>query len=754
MNISNNSTVTKFSLLPLRARWKIFSITILTAFLSTHIINADEEDDDVNNKITVTALKRSATLQETPISISALGEDDLISIGADDLDDYVGKVPGFNIVDSGPGNRRLVIRGIQGAGEAQVGLYYDEIPVTGAPGAGSDAGQQQPDIKLFDIERVEVLRGPQGTLYGSGTVGGTVRVISNKPDAGGFEAKVGTDISSTEKSGFSTQLNAMMNFPIIEDELAVRFVVYDRDIDGFIDNIAFNEERVNDEQTSGGRAIIRWTPNDDFTLTGTYMKQETVVGSGSHYQQAAGDLVSTTKTRDGFDDDITIFNITAEASFDIGDLVVSYSDFDRDVLWTWDSSVFPFPSPFEILVVFQPMPLEMNSFEARFSSDNDSAFNWTVGFFSSTRDADLDSNVVAGNTDGYPLEPTVTFFRRNDDTSLEQQSLFGEIYYDINDKLSLTLGARVFDIEFSKHDTTVVGLFGEPIADPETVASEAVDDGSIFKVNLGYEMSQELLIYGQISQGFRAGGANQTVVGQPIPAGYNSDSVTNYEVGIHSTWNDGDVTFNGAIYHLAWEDIQVQQNTPDNLFGYLSNAGTAQVEGIEVEFSWLASDNFELAATFNAVDARLTEDQPPVDIRSGLDGDAIPVVPDFTASFAAQYWWDLENGVDLSLRADINYTDSTNNNFRDFLIDATPDSATFGQETTTPNDRFTVMGAYAVANLRLSYDADTWGAALYVNNVADKRGVTYIQLDNFRPEGESHVIRPRTVGLSLYKTFD
>lgn len=706
-------------------------------------------------EVVVTALKRNTSLQETPISISALGGDALVKMGADDFEDYVGKVPGLNLLDNGPGSRRLVIRGVQGAGEAQVGLYYDEVPVTGAPGSSSDAGQRQPDIKMVDIERVEVLRGPQGTLYGSGTMGGTLRVITNKPDAGGFGARVGTDLSYTEHGDMNTKLTGMVNLPLIEDELAVRLVAYDYDMAGYIDNVAYGKDNLNDEQTSGGRVSVRWTPGDRLTLTGMYIQQDTETGGGFSYHRGVGDLKTDTPTRDPFDDDVTIANITGELMFDWGTWMVSYSDYERDVVFNFDSSAPPFPPPYELLVANQPQPLDMTSFETRLSSDGAGPLNWTVGFFTSTRDATLDSNILAAGPDGYPLDPPNYFFLRDDETSLEQKSVFGEVSYDFTRQLTLTLGARAFDSEFEKRDTTRVELFGIPIENPQTVVSEFDETGEIFKVHLAYDLNEDILLYGQVSEGFRPGGANQTVVGQAIPKGYESDSVTNYELGLRSSWLDGKLTLNTAVYHLVWDNIQVTGRTDDNLFGYLTNAGEAQVDGIELELSWLATNNLELAFTLNAVDARLTEDQPPANNdRAGLKGDDIPVVPDVTASLSAQYNWPLQNGLSLYLRGDVNYTGASNNNFRDYLIDPDPTSPTFGEETSTPNDRFAEMDAYAVTNLRFGLEGATWGIEAYVNNVEDERGETYHFVDNFRPApGETFVIRPRTAGISLYKTF-
>nr|WP_232059354.1 TonB-dependent receptor [Kineobactrum salinum] len=403
----------------------------------------------------------------------------------------------------------------------------------------------------------------------------------------------------------------------------------------------------------------------------------------------------------------------------------------------------------------QPQPLDMTSFETRLSSDSDGPFNWTVGYFTSTRDAELDSNILAVAPDGYPFDPPMLFFQRDDETSLEQQSLFGEVNYDISQQLTLTLGARVFDSEFKKTDTTRVDLFGVQIENPVPVVSEFDESGEIFKAHLGYDLNDDVLIYGQVSEGFRPGGANQTVVGQPIPQGFESDSVVNYELGVRSSWLDGMLTLNGAVYHLVWDNIQVTERSPDNLFGYLNNAGEAQVDGIELELSWLPTANLEVAATLNAVDARLTERQPALNNdRAGLKGDDIPVVPDVTASLGVQYTWPLRDGMALFARGDVNYTGSSNNTFRDFLIDPNPDSPTFGQETDTPNDRYAEMDAYAVTNLRLGLEADSWGVDLYINNLSDKRGETYHFVDNFRPApGETYVIRPRTAGLSVYKTF-
>ena len=210
--------------------------------------------------IVVTALRRDTTVQTTPMAITALTGETLTNAGVTNIADYAKFVPSLRIQDNGPGQRRVSLRGVQASGEATVGVYYDDTPVTGSVGVSSDAAGRTADFTLFDVNRIEVLRGPQGTLYGASSMGGAIRVIFNKP-TDEYEGTVEGQAMTTKGGGFGYFVNGMVNVPLVKDVLAARAVLYRRDSDGYIDNTFLNRKNVNDYTATGGRLMLRFTPN-------------------------------------------------------------------------------------------------------------------------------------------------------------------------------------------------------------------------------------------------------------------------------------------------------------------------------------------------------------------------------------------------------------------------------------------------------------------------------------------------------------
>lgn len=726
------------------------------------------DNDRVIEEIVVTALKRSTTVQDTPVSISAITGDVLDRRGADDFIDYANSIPGLTLVDQGPGERRLVIRGINGVGESQVGLYYDETFVTGAPGAEADSGARQPDFKLVDIDRVEVLRGPQGTLYGAGSVGGTLRVITNKPDASGFEGFVEGDLSNTNRGGDNVQLSGMVNIPLVQDTLAARVVAYYRDESGYIDNVALGNNNINFEDTYGGRASLRWTPSDELTVDFTMMLQRTDTGGRPEFLPNAGNFDTDRVTQEILEDESDLFSLTLNWDVGFADLVASASYYDRFVEFNFDTT--PFIAGFDNnaicaiqngqnpgtyvctaeeaaahtvfinsllpATVKQPQNVDNWTTEIRLSSKGDEKFDWTVGIFTEDRESDLKSQVLAATPEGLAREPFEFIFFREAFEQVDQFSVFGEVTYNVTDRFSLTGGLRYFDYDKKNQGETIVGFSlvnAPPGPAPDGDASE---DGTIFKANASYDISDDLMVYAQVVEGFRLGGANQSVFVQ-VPPQFDSDSVTNYEIGAKTTLLDGSMTLNAALFRMDWDNIQVGGTTPDGAFAFIGNAGSAAVDGIEIEFTSQPTDNLVLSGGLTYLNAELSEDQvdDSGDFRApGLDGDAIPRVPELTFGGAAEYYFDLPNNLDGSVRFDLNYIDTRTTELR-------------------PDDPFFLeIDDYAVANLRLGVEAETWSASLYANNLFNEEGQTNRNFSAFTNRS-IFAVRPFTIGVSVRKSF-
>ena len=702
------------------------------------------------------------------MSITALSGDVLDRSGADDFIDYATSIPGLSIVDQGPGERRLVIRGINGVGEAQVGLYYDETFVTGAPGAGGDSGERQPDFKLVDINRVEVLRGPQGTLYGAGSVGGTLRVITNKPNASEVEGFVEVDFSGTKNGGGNSEVSGMVNVPLVEDTLAARFVGYYRDTSGYIDNVALGTDNINFEDTWGGRGAIRWTPNDAITLDLTAMVQRTDTGGRPEYFPGVGRLQTDRVTQEILVDDADIFNATLTWDLGFAELVGSASYYERFLEFNFDTTPFiagfdnnaicaiqngqnpasyvcspaeaaahtTFINGFLPATVKQPQNIDNFTTELRLSSTGDNTIDWTVGLFAEDRSSDLKSQVLAATPDGLARVPFEFIFFREAFEEVDQISVFGEVTYNVSDEFRVTAGGRWFDYDKTNRGETIVGFSLVNAPPGPAPDGDAGEDGSIFKFNASYDLGENVMTYFQVVEGFRLGGANQSVFVE-VPPQFGSDSVTNYEFGAKTTLLDGSMTLNAALFQMDWDNIQVGGTTPDGAFAFIGNAGAAEVQGIEIELMSQPTDNLLITGGFTYLTAELSEDQVDAsgDFRApGLDGDEIPRVPDLTIGAAAEYYFDLPDNLGGSIRVDVSHVDSRNTELR-------PDDPFFLQ-----------VDDYTLVNLRFGVTSENWSAQLYANNLFDEDGQTNRAFSQFT-DRSIFAIRPQTFGISLRRDF-
>ncbi len=720
-------------------------------------------------EIVVTATKRGTELiQEVPSSIQAISGDYLQEIGALDFNDYYRQISGLSINDQGPGDKRYIIRGVSSRGFGTVGLYFDEVIITGE-NLNSEGGRQ-PDIKMFDIERIEVLKGPQGTTFGSSSLSGTIRWIPAQPDMSTYAAEIGTGLSTTRYSGgASWNVDGMVNIPIIKDKLAVRLSGIKTDKRGYIDTQF--DENTNDDETEAIRAIITWQATDALKASFMYLHQDLITNGRPGFMDQQIRLAASptlnggpvpknfnTDLSDGiFDDSIDIFNLKFEYARDWGTITATTSLFQRDTVFDRDASsrievltrgAFPADGTGRTFII-QPQDREVFSNEIRFASNWDGAFQVLAGAFYSEENRDFRSAVPTVDAQTGKITPTSTFLLdRTVFTQVDEVALFGELSWDVTDQLTLTGGIRWFDFELTQQTDAATGFPGRP--GPGPAAPEAFsEDDIIFKANASYKLTEDILAYFQFAQGFRSGGTNdQTaalIAGVTIPAGFKSDGIDNYEIGIKSTWFDNKLTLNAAVYRIDWTDIQAQSST----FGgnivttFRSNGGKAKVNGVELEMQAYPNTGLQLGMILNYSDARLTEDLPRP--RDGVSGNELPYVPELTFSMNGRYERPVgPDGWTGFISGDFSWVNDQNNRL----------SHTIGA--------FRTIQDYSILNLRIGVEDSDWSATLAVNNVFDEdetigftfNGTNGIQPPNgFVPPSQ---IRPwpRTVLFNVRKSFD
>ncbi len=750
-----------------------YFVSIFTLAATALLPTAAHAEKMVLEEVLVTATKRATLLQDTSESIQALSSQMLNDIGVSDFNDYFRLVPNLSQSNNvGPGNKRYAVRGLSSGGEPLVGVYYDEAPAIGSPGETLDPGASQPDIKLWDVERIEILKGPQGTLYGNGSMGGTIRIITNKPDATGFDYAVKGDVGTIKSGGQEYNANAMVNIPLIEDQLAIRLTGYYVKNDGFIDDVLLGGKDVNDEETKGGRFAVRWTPNDRFALTSTTFYQKTETGAnfevfegyGSKDSPAAAQL-----TRTPFDDKILLSNTTFEYGFDSVDLLYSFSFQERDINRFDDQTRYiifglaglpPFlcpdsalvdgscydmvnAGPFGTVVPANSAAVESNTsrvHEVRLTSSADGPFDWNIGFYYEDRTSSRRGQVAVTDADGnmvFDEDGTAQnrIFARDNKGLREHYAVFGEVAYEFKPDWTATFGLRWFETDRTE-EQNLIQNFGPGPTGPLPVEKYSEDD-VVTRYKLAWDVNEDLLLYVLASEGFRVGGPNQPVGFNASAPPFESDSLWNYELGWKSSWMEQRVTLNGAAFYVDWSNVQFATTDNSGAFTLLGNAGDAKVVGFELELQALLTERLEVSAGVGYNHARFDGPQPIQGLirNQTLDGDRLEGVPDWSTSLFMQYTQPLAGtwfggNTDAVVNGDWSYRSSKTTGFR-------PAAGNFRE-----------LDGYHQLNLRAGIVTEKWDAWLRVNNVFnDLPEVSGRIVDN--DPFKYATLQPRTIGVSL-----
>lgn len=661
--------------------------------VSAPLVGAQQAPD--MQEIVVTATKRESVLKDTSESLSVLSSERLADTGATDFESYVRFVPGLaQSSDLGPGNKRYSLRGISSGGEPLVGVYYDEIPALGSPGESLDAGGSQPDIKLWDVERIEVLRGPQGTLYGSGSMGGTIRVISARPDAKAFSATAEGSWTSPEGGSNGYSAKAMINAPLITDQLAVRLTGYKFDEAGWIDEVFLGAHDVNSAHTDGGRLGVRWTPNERLSFTSTtYLQNATSGGTSEAFEgYTSGDeLRAGNLVRQPFEDRLRMTNFVTEYRGDHADILYSFAYQDRKVTRSIDQTRFAIfglagvppavcpdsaladgscyamvnSGPFGTVVPLVSYGVETNvarTHELRATSAGSGPIHWTGGLYYESRDTSRDGQVAVTDANGYlAFLPDGTaegrVYSRANSGTREQKAAFGEIDYELAPGWTATGGIRWAQSNQTQRQRIIQNFGPGPVGpQPEQSASS---DNTVGRIKLGWQASKQLLLYGLVSQGFRPGGPNQPVGFNASAPDFRSDKLLNSELGGKWQSQDGRLYVEADAFRIDWSNMQFVTTDSTGAFTLIGNAGDAVSSGAEARVSARVAEGWtvDVASAYNR--ARFTGPQPAQGllVNQTESGDRLPGVPDWTGVVSldhAQPWstWTVQEGIDWSYTGD------------------------------------------------------------------------------------------------------
>ncbi len=772
-------------------------------------------------EVIVTATKRAENMQDIPVAVQALSEESLNDLGIENFTDYVKQLPNVSFAGRGPGQNDVYIRGIStskgslfqaggiGAGPT-VAMYIDEAPIT--------AAGRNLDVFVTDMARLEVLPGPQGTLYGASSQAGTIRMITNKPDASGFDAGFDLSASTIDGGEESYGVEGFINIPIVADKAAIRVSVYSVELGGFIDNVQGNisfeessriinkddtdiygvadnsgrvEDDFNDSNYTGARISANFAINDDWDVTVGVITQDLEADGVFDYSPDVGDLQVQRFSPDRLDDDFDQFNWTVNGRLGALDVIYTGSYLERDVEqfidyvgytlgggfqpWyncTYNSANFS-TLEFDIVECAAPSQRyhgishsENDQHELRFSGEFGDSVQFVAGAYYDKSDGGVSQNwlyhspdsTLAGNGAGggpgiafnpnaphtqanaffdpSTRDPEVAFFNDLVPKS-DQLAFFGELTYAINDQWSVTGGLRYYDIDIAvdgSFNFASSGNAGDRDGGGTLNALEPENESdTIGKFTVTYTPTDDLLLYGTFSEGFRRGGFNRAgdVLDRNsgeflFPGFYHSDTIDNYEFGWKSTLLDGRMRFNGSVYFIDWSDVQIDifdQSISRLLF--TANAGKAEVFGIEGDFTFLATDKLMLSGAFSFNDTELTE--RPAGANNLLPaGSDLALTPDFQGNLNARYDFDLGGKPSYAMLG-VQHRGSTHTSVvvnADFPLES-----------------------YTMADFSVGMNLDQWDVKLFVNNLTDKRAQLFISDQD--DIARTVVSRPRTFGFKV-----
>ena len=738
-------------------------------------------------EVIVTARKREVNIQDTAVSIQAFTADDLDRMDLDRFEDFADQSPSISYVSAGPGTQLMHIRGVSDGGiphvfrtnDATTSFYLDEQPVNGRSGGA-------PDLHLYDIERIEVLRGPEGTYYGASSVSGTVRIITNKPDP--EATSYGMDLSGGSIAHGDTAYTAegFVNLPL-SDRAAVRGVFWHDKSNGFVDNlhtdftytngVTVNNRRwagedYNEEETTGARGSLLVDLSDSWRIVASAMTQTTdTVGAWDHDPTRRGDLEVVRRGPEYTNLDFSQLAFTLTGEMDIGDLVYATSYFERDDLAVNDYSDYVEYASFGSWIqqhacenyywygfsgcadpsIFFESEANASrwSHELRFATTGEGRLNWIAGayyeqgrydgyLFWEMPGINFDNGPAGFYADGAGVTPLPLEWWSCPGWkgTNSYAAAFGDVSWDFTDRLTAAVGMRIFRADDGDGSGWSCGYpWEEKVYDADQEGESDTDQ--TLKASIQYDVSEDLLVYASYGEGFRRGGRNPNVTHAEVPEFYESDFTNSYEVGWKATLSDGRLVVNGAAYHIAWDNFQtVLYDLLTVPFNFRRNVEGATVTGIEVDMIARLNENWFLTGGLARNDAELVGDFATIAREPRFvyaeQGRRLAHTPEWSTALGLRYDRTLATGTNIYGQFNWSFTDERWN--------------LLARQSEQPP---VVMDAYSLVHLRAGADFrdGTWGLEAYVTNATDERAQVFQNSGYY--DSRITTNQPRTIGLRL-----
>ncbi|WP_306392550.1 TonB-dependent receptor [Telluria beijingensis] len=698
--------------------------------------------------VTVTAQKRSDSQQNVPMSMSVLESGSMLKTGQASINDFFATVPSLSVNDRGSGRTTLVVRGVS-AGEGlnpTVGVSIDDVPY-----GSSTMDYSISDLDPFDIDHIEVLRGPQGTLYGASSMGGLIKYVMVQPDLQEVSGRVQAGVSSTDHGGNGYVTRAAVNLPVIKDKLALRISAFKRRDPGFINDPGQQRKEVNEGDADGVRVSALWKLSEQFTVRASAMDQSHSTGSSARVDMLPNSYTPVfgqyqhkrLPGTDGSDTSTRLYTLELEGDLGWADFnsITSYNKYEligpQDVSGTFGGAAR------SILGVANAGVAILNNAgvgkfaqELRLSSPDDGRqLSWLAGaFFTNEHASGFQGLRAVDPVSGVGL-PSGNLYDADTPSQYKESALFGTVTYAFTPQFDVQVGGR-----YSK----VRQEFSSNVSGPLAGGSSSTESGArnnkwTYSLSPRWRLNPNLMTYLRAATGYRAGGVNTLL---PLDAGrfpsqYGSDSLKSYEWGVKGDFANRTVALDASLFHIDWSGIQLKTISPASSASYTINTSSAKSEGAEVTLKWRPIRNLNFTANTSYTHAVLTSPTP--NGTYGNSGDRLPFSPSWSGTLAADYSFPLTETLTGEIGGGVSYVGDRLSNF-----------------TASAAARRFNLDSYTTANLHAGIRSSNWNFNLYVKNLTNARGYLSATPQNVTTGVSSYgllVIQPRTVGASATYWF-
>ncbi|MFB2558106.1 TonB-dependent receptor [Sphingobium sp. sgz301303] len=731
------------------------SVSVLAAIIATSLsasaqaqsaqaagTTSSSADETTTGEIVVTAQKKTERLQDVPAAVSVISAQSLTESNKTRFQDYFAQLPSVSLTQTYQQTPGIAIRGIgQIGGNPLVGVIVDDVPFNASGGAGL-YGTIIPNIDPSDLQSVEVLRGPQGTLYGASSMGGLVKFTTNQPSTSALSAHMEAGLTTTKNAksaGYTFRAGA--NVPL-SDQLAIRFSGFSREDPGYIDNVVTGEKGVNLTRADGGRAAILWRPSDAFSVQLSALVDHTRSNGSANSNAGLDRLQQNNAPKGGSFDDLhqvysgTIkgklggINITSVTGYisSVNDHSADYSPFYGAITNTGiPSKGFPgFGSPY--VISFNHRVLHKFSQELRLDGKIGDSIDWLVGGFYDHETGGRFQDADPTNAFGAPIGNWITI---QIPTKYREYAAFADVTAHFGERFKIQVGAReshndqtLSQVTSGIQNTLLGGQTSLTVIAPPVSSHE---NAFTYLVTPQFNFDRNNMIYARLATGYRPGGPNFNASVLGLPPTVASDKTKNYEVGAKGDLFDKLLSYDISLYDIEWTDIQQNVSAP-NGFGYLANGGKARSKGIEANLAVRPTRGLTLSGWFSVADAKILT-VPSNSTLGAHPGDRIPLTPKFSGNFSISQAFELGNDIDGSVGASLTYVGERKGPFGSNPVQA-------------------VYPDYTTVDLHAGLNRGPFSLSVYLNNLTDSKGVIGGGVNTFLPK-QIFYIQPRNAGFTI-----